>query len=420
MRPGRARHHHLVAARPQVDVTVGPGAARVRRRAQLAQEAQLLEPGLELGAEHAPLDAVERAQRRLDRRPLALGAEVRAQPRPQVARPAHVEHLPGPVEEEVDARPLRRAEGERPLACTRRARVAPAPGGRRRSRRRAPARGRSGRAGSPPSPRRRAARDGTGARSCRRTARARRGLPARCDPPAAFARARPCRSPARRSASRSAARSRGRGRRGRSARCGRRAPSRRRRRGSGAPRPARTARAVAPGRRSRSGRRPPARAARPGWRASGRSRSARAPRRGRRRSRRCGRSRREPGRLEVDDDEAGELEREALGRRLGERDEIAAPREPRVRAHRLVEQPARDAVGEPAEREEPSRGLLGGDTGPRRSSTSSTSRSAASRRSCMTNHSRRTYVRPQAPARPGGSLPGCAGLYVSGARAADS
>ena len=96
-------------------MAVGPGAARVRGRPQLAQQPELLERRLELGAEHAPLDPLERAERGLDRRPLPLGAEVGAQPRAQVAGAADVEHLLVAVAEEVDARPRRRARDERAL-----------------------------------------------------------------------------------------------------------------------------------------------------------------------------------------------------------------------------------------------------------------------------------------------------------------
>ena len=103
MRPGRVGDAPAGAAAAEVDVAVGARAARVRGRAQLAQQAQLLERGLELRAEDAPLDPLERAERRLDRRPLPLGAEVRPQPCPQVARAADVEHLVVPVAEEVDA-----------------------------------------------------------------------------------------------------------------------------------------------------------------------------------------------------------------------------------------------------------------------------------------------------------------------------
>ena len=108
--------HQPCSAPAQVDVAVGPGAARVRGRTQLAQQAQLLEPRLELGAEDAPLDPLERAERRLHRRPLALGAEVGAEARAEVAGAADVEHLLVPVAEEVDARRRRRAGDEVPLA----------------------------------------------------------------------------------------------------------------------------------------------------------------------------------------------------------------------------------------------------------------------------------------------------------------
>ena len=126
MRARRLGHAPPLAATTQVDVAVGTGAAGVRGRAQLAQQAQLLERRLELGAEHAPLDPLERAQRRLDRRPLPLGAEVRAQPRAQVPGPADVEHLVVAVAEEVDAR-LRRRAGRERSACPR----AAAPAARR-------------------------------------------------------------------------------------------------------------------------------------------------------------------------------------------------------------------------------------------------------------------------------------------------
>ena len=52
------------------------------------------------------------AERRLDGRPLPVAAEVRAQARAQVARPADVEDLVVAAEEEVDAGPGRRAERE--------------------------------------------------------------------------------------------------------------------------------------------------------------------------------------------------------------------------------------------------------------------------------------------------------------------
>ena len=125
--PGRVGDAPAGAAAAEVDVAVGTRAARVRRRPQLAKEPQLLEPRLQLRAEDPPLDPLERAERRLDRGPLALGAEVRAQPRAQVTGAADVEHLVVPVAEEVDAGPRRRAGDERALArepaCARRGEI---------------------------------------------------------------------------------------------------------------------------------------------------------------------------------------------------------------------------------------------------------------------------------------------------------
>src|SRR5207253_1770713 len=77
------RTDDAVAATAEVDVTVWPRGACVRGRSQLADQAQLLERGLELRAEDAPLDLLERAERGFDRRSLLLGPEVRAQPRAQ-------------------------------------------------------------------------------------------------------------------------------------------------------------------------------------------------------------------------------------------------------------------------------------------------------------------------------------------------
>ena len=101
-----------------------PRHARVARRADLPDQAQLLERRLELGARHPPLDPLRRGHSRFDRRPLPVAAEVRAQARPQVARPADVEHLVVAAEEEVDAGAGRRAVGEMALVeqppCSRR------------------------------------------------------------------------------------------------------------------------------------------------------------------------------------------------------------------------------------------------------------------------------------------------------------
>ena len=89
-----------------------PRHARIAGRTELADQAQLLERRLELGAHHPPLDPLCRCDRRLDGRPLAVAAEVRAQARPQVACPADVEDLVVAAEEEVDAGPGRRPERE--------------------------------------------------------------------------------------------------------------------------------------------------------------------------------------------------------------------------------------------------------------------------------------------------------------------
>ena len=116
VRPGRIGDAPAGATAPQVDVPVGTGAAGVRGRPQLPEQTQLLERRLELGAQHAPLDPLERAERRLDRRPLPLAAEVRAQAGAQVTGAADVQHLVVAVAEEVDARPGRRARRQRPAA----------------------------------------------------------------------------------------------------------------------------------------------------------------------------------------------------------------------------------------------------------------------------------------------------------------
>ena len=111
----RADTLQLAAASPEVDVPIGPRAARVRGRPQLAQEPQLFERRLELGAGLAPLDRVEGAERRLDRGSLAPAREVRAKPRPEVPRAADVEGEPVRAAEDVDARACRRARDERAL-----------------------------------------------------------------------------------------------------------------------------------------------------------------------------------------------------------------------------------------------------------------------------------------------------------------
>ena len=101
-----------------------PRDARVARRAELANQPELLERRLELRAEHAPLDPFGRAERRFDRRPLPVAPEVRPQPRSQVAGAADVQHLVAASAEEIDARPGRRAEREVALVGEAAARVA--------------------------------------------------------------------------------------------------------------------------------------------------------------------------------------------------------------------------------------------------------------------------------------------------------
>ncbi len=90
------RRRRTPAAPAEVEVAVAALAAGVRRRAELPDEPKLFERGLELGAEHTPLDPLDGGQRSLDRGPLALGAEVRAQAGAQVAGPADVERLAAP------------------------------------------------------------------------------------------------------------------------------------------------------------------------------------------------------------------------------------------------------------------------------------------------------------------------------------
>ena len=111
---GLRRRHHAVPAPAQPDVAVGPCHSRVRGRPQLADQPKLLQRGLELGAEHPPLDSLGRRDGRLHRRPLALRAEVRAESRAQVAGATDVEHLAVPVVEQIDTGSRRRAEREVP------------------------------------------------------------------------------------------------------------------------------------------------------------------------------------------------------------------------------------------------------------------------------------------------------------------
>ena len=106
--PQRARlprHDELLAAAPEVDTVLLSAPARVGRRLELADQPHLFERRLELGAQDAPLDALEREQRRLDRGPLALAPEVGAQTGAKIAGPSDVQHLVVAVAKQVDARP---------------------------------------------------------------------------------------------------------------------------------------------------------------------------------------------------------------------------------------------------------------------------------------------------------------------------
>ena len=71
-RPRSRDRRPPLAATLEVDVALGVRGASVGRRAQLADEAQLLERGLELRAEASPLDALERLERSLDGGTLAV------------------------------------------------------------------------------------------------------------------------------------------------------------------------------------------------------------------------------------------------------------------------------------------------------------------------------------------------------------
>ena len=323
----------------------------------------LLERRLELRSRgHATRSARRRAERGLDRGPLALGAEVRAQASAEVARPADVEHLVVRVAEEVDARTRGRSEGERALRIHAARRAAPRARGRRRPcGRRAPARARGARRGSPPSPARRGARGGRGRPRCRRSARG-SARPTRAARPASSRRASQTVSRTGAAIRRPSMRSTSRSRKPRSKRAlwatSTASPAKARNRRTalearGAPRRSRSAIPV-----------------------SLRSRREAAAR-GRRTSRRCspGRARRphgpdladpvaarrEPGRLEVDDDVGRRLERQVVERRAVGEARRAPPRQarraspPTTSSSRL----AREPCGAVREREESGRRLLG-------------------------------------------------------------
>ena len=70
-RRGIGGRRPAASATPQVDMPVRSRAARVRRRAELTEQLELLERRLELRAGLPPLDVLERPERGLDRGPLA-------------------------------------------------------------------------------------------------------------------------------------------------------------------------------------------------------------------------------------------------------------------------------------------------------------------------------------------------------------
>ena len=82
-------------------MSIRPGAPRVRRRSELAKKHELVERSLELAPAELPVDARERAERRLDGGPLAAAREVRAQPGAKIPGAPDVERLPACVTEDV-------------------------------------------------------------------------------------------------------------------------------------------------------------------------------------------------------------------------------------------------------------------------------------------------------------------------------
>ena len=371
--------------------------ARVRRRAELADQAELLERGLELGSELAPLDPLERAERSLDRGPLAIAREVRAKPSAQVARLADVEHRVVAVAEEVDAGRRRRPRDERALRVELpRARRGELDDLARACARRAPARARGARSGSPPSRARPAARGGTARTTCRRSARAgaseKRSL-RRCRSRRASHTVSTTGAATRRPVSRSTARSRKpTSKRALCAASGASPANARKRRTASSGRGAR---------RSSASRRPVKRGDRRRQRDAGSTSVsnvsatssalhangadlAHAVARGR-----------EPGRLEVEDDELGVLD-QRLRLRLPSARPTRAPSQAR-RASPSTTSASSECASVAGARSsaKSARAASSAATAPRRAWTSSTSRSAASNESCIVRHRIRTYVRIQ-------------------------
>jgi len=114
-RPRCRNHRPSLPAPLEIERTIRPRRTDVRRWAKLADEPELLERRLELRAEYAPLDPLERAERRLDGRSLSVAGEVRAQTGAEVAGLADVEHRAAAAAEEVHAGARRRARHERAL-----------------------------------------------------------------------------------------------------------------------------------------------------------------------------------------------------------------------------------------------------------------------------------------------------------------
>ena len=375
-----------VAATAEIEVPVGTHGARIRGRPQLADQAQLLERRLELRAEHAPFDPLERS-RAPPRRPAAAAPSGSTSAAGRAGRGPGRRRAPGRA---------RRGRGRRPAAAARRRRAP-----RLRWTRRGAVAASSTRSATVRAPRSCAMPDqphedlrgrlGVGQRAMAGTRvgrepvrQRRRG--SRAGVRAAGARARPCRPPSpptRCPVSRIVSWSRNAMSKRALCATSTASPANARKR--------RTAAATGGARRSSSSRRPvkrrrsPAGRRTPGlasvWNRVGRARAARPARR---RTRRTGRARPEsPVVSRSKTTNVRLLEEQPLAGRSGERDEVARPAQPRVGLHRLVEQRPREArrerrsraAGRPVRPRRPA-------TGPRRSSTSSTSRSAASRRSC--------------------------------------
>src|SRR5204862_8007626 len=80
---------------PALEVEAGrlPPPARVGRRIELADQTQLLARRLELRAQHAPFNPIEREEGSLHRGSLPLASEVGPEAGAQVAGATYVQHL---------------------------------------------------------------------------------------------------------------------------------------------------------------------------------------------------------------------------------------------------------------------------------------------------------------------------------------